>query len=113
MAGPVSVGTAQRCCPRAVGGGGGNPDPGSLAPRNPLPSPVVRQVKTRSTRRQPIKTSASTAPISALRLRGVSWRCGACEGAGRVASVPWPQQLQGHGPDPSGPGPRTEEHGAR
>jgi hypothetical protein len=28
--------------------------------------------------------------LSALRLRGVSWRCGACEGAGRVTPVPWP-----------------------
>jgi hypothetical protein len=28
--------------------------------------------------------------LSALRLRGVSRRCGACEGVGRATSVPWP-----------------------
>jgi hypothetical protein len=28
--------------------------------------------------------------LRALRLRGVSRRCGACEGVGRATSVPWP-----------------------
>jgi hypothetical protein len=111
------TGTFPRACTR--GGGAGGCTQQRVGPRRAGPRSDPRSTHSRKPRRPPATRCAASTEmffcqtfqrhLRALRLRGMSRRCGACEGAGRAcdvcATARSPQQLQGH--DRNGTGARS------